>query len=356
MEAEILGAENPAWLECLGQLPHDFYHHPLYVGLEGERIQAIPEAFLARDGEKVFLLPYLVRSCNSLFPTGSFGNSVTDVISPYGFPGVLLNDAGREPEFARRALQAFRQTLQAKGVCSGFFRMHPILNQDLRELFPAQQFTDNGITVAIDLLQDEETLWQGMVRTHRVTINKCVNAGFTPRVVPLADYLDEFIDIYDQTMKRVKAKPNYYFNRSYFQRLAAMTEHVHCCIVEGQGQVSAACIILECSGITQAHLGGTKNDFLSKSPFHLLLHHAALWAKGRGNRYLHLGGGVGGANDQLLRFKSGFSSRTFPFSTLRLRTNEAHYGQMVELRAGAINVPVDTLLESSFFPAYRAME
>ena len=356
MEVEILGAENPAWLECLGRLPHDFYHHPLYVSLEGERIQAVPEAFLARDGEKVLFLPYLVRSCNSLFPEGSFNVGVADVISPYGYPGILLNDPGREPEFARRALQALHHTLEARRVCSGFFRMHPILNQELRSLFPAQQFTDNGITVAIDLLQDEEALWQGMRETHRTTINKCKKAGFAPRMVLLADYLDEFIDTYDQTMKRVKAKPNYYFDRSYFQRLAAMTEHVFCCIVEGQGQVSAACIFFECSGITQAHLGGTKSDFLSKSPFHLLLHHAALWAKGRGNRYLHLGGGVGGANDQLLRFKAGFSPRTFPFSTLRLLTNEAHYRQMVELRAGAINVPVDTLLESSFFPAYRAME
>src|SRR5687767_4012913 len=117
MRVDILKGEDPGWPECLGRLAHDFYHHPEYVGLEGRRIQAAPEALLATEGEKVFFLPYLLRSCEGLIPGGGLAGPTADVVSPYGYPGLLLSDAGREPDFARRALQALRQTLAARGGC-----------------------------------------------------------------------------------------------------------------------------------------------------------------------------------------------------------------------------------------------
>ena len=102
-----------------------------------------------------------------------------------------------------------------------------------------------------------------------------------------------------------------------------------------------------------AHLGGTKSSFLSKSPFHLALFHAAEWAKARGNRYLHLGGGVGGTDDRLLSFKRGFSPITFPFFTLRLITDPEKYRTLTALSASAVAVPLETRLQSAYFPAYR---
>jgi len=118
-------------------------------------------------------------------------------------------------------------------------------------------------------------------------------------------------------------------------------------VVESEGRPAAACIFFECGGIVQAHLGGTRSEFLNKSPFHLLLYSAAEWARARGNRYLHMGGGVGGSNDQLFQFKRGFSPLRFPFSTLRLVTDEGKYRELTTRRAQAA-------AGSDFFPAYRA--
>lgn len=354
MRVELLSADHPGWADCLRRLPHDFYHLPFYARLEGRRTQATPEAFLAAEGDKLFFLPYLVRPCAPLFADGALPEPAFDVTSPYGYPGLLLSEAGREPGFAARAAEALRETLRARGVCAGFFRMNPLLNADDPAMFPPGLFTDNGETVVVDLCPEAEEIWKAFREGHQWTISKCRKAGFTARMVPLADYLDEFLTAYRQTMDRVKASQTYYFDREYFQELAGVPEQVFCCVAEKDGTVAAACIFFECGGITQAHLGGTKSEFLSKSPFHLLLHHAALWARSRGSRCLHLGGGVGGANDRLLHFKAGFSPLRFPFFTLRLVCDEGRYRQLVDLRARSANVPPETLRGSSFFPAYRA--
>jgi len=74
-------------------------------------------------------------------------------------------------------------------------------------------------------------------------------------------------------------------------------------------EIIAATIVLFCNGQMHAHLGGTKEQFLPYSPDTLLTYRAALWGHENGYRTLHLGGGVGGREDSLFRFKSGFNKK-----------------------------------------------
>ncbi|KAB2648507.1 MAG: hypothetical protein DVB27_00035 [Verrucomicrobia bacterium] len=184
----------------------------------------------------------------------------------------------------------------------------------------------------MDLSLDEAGMWKNIRDGHQWTIRKCKRLGFEARMVPLHEHTDAFMEVYRETMDRVHARDSYYFGRDYFIRLAELREQVHCCFVE---------------------LGGTKSSFLSKSPFHLALFHAAEWAKARGNRYIHLGGGVGGTDDRLLSFKRGFSPMTFPVFTLRLITDPEKYRTLTALSASAAAVPLETRLQSAYFPAYR---
>jgi hypothetical protein len=354
MEVAHLEIDDPRWRDALGRLCHDVYHLPEYVRLDSEWNQARPRGFLARSGEEELFIPYLLRRCESLFPDSMVGDQVYDVVSPYGYPGLLLSDAARRsPRFARLAMDRLSESLREMGVCSAFFRMHPLLSDGLSELFPTGFFTAAGETVAMDLRLDESELWKGIRDGHQWTINKCKRLGFVPRMVSLRDHIEGVMEIYRETMDRVQAKESYYFGREYFARLGEMPGQVHCCVVESEGQPAAACIFFECGGIVQAHLGGTKPEFLKKSPFHLLLYSAAGWAKARGNRYLHLGGGVGGCKDRLLHFKRGFSQLMFPFSTLRLITDDAKYRALTTRRARAANVSVEEFSCRGFFPAYR---
>lgn len=350
MRAEFLEIDDPRWPRFLGGVRHDLYHRPDYVRIDARQMDAVAEAFVVQDDERLFFVPYLIRPCDPIFPTAS--TDAVDVVSPYGYPGMLFNEAGREPKFAQAAIETLQSQLKQRGVCSAFFRLHPLLCEQIQEILPPETFSDHGETVAVDLSLDEAALWKQIREGHRATIRKCQKLGYAARFVLLPEVLDEFLTIYEQTMNRVQAKEQYYFGREYFADLAQIP-NVHCCIVEKDSTIAAACIFFETDGILQAHLGGTRTECLPHSPFHLTLYHASLWGRQRGNQWLHLGGGVGSASDNLLRFKRGFSPIRFRFLSARFILNEETYRNLVDLRARDAHTEPETLLSSSYFPAYR---
>ena len=351
MLIETLAAEDPRWMSALSRLRHDFYHQPGYVQLEARRIQATPEALLVSDGEQLFFVPYILRSCNLLFP--EIRKPILDVVSPYGYPGILLSDHGKNSEFVAKGLTALRQTLAERGVSSAFLRMNPILGADFATLFPDGMFSNASQTVVVDLESDEADLWKQVRRAFQQTLRKCEGLGFTARVVSLSDVLETFVEIYWQTMDRVKAKECYYFDQDYFACLARLPG-VHCCVIESGSTIVAACICLECDGIVNTHLGGTRTEFLADSPFIMAMHEAIRWAKSRGNRWLQLGGGVGGREDSVLHFKAGFSNKRTHYLTSRIVIDDAQYHQLVCLAAKTSGASPEKMMSSNFFPAYRS--
>lgn len=350
MLIRTLSLDDPAWNETLASTPHDVYHTPAYVRTEARRMQAEGEAVVVTDGDRQLFLPYLLRSGGMSLPDDC--DSPRDIVSPYGYPGILLNEPGRNSQFAAEAWMALCEDWRQRGICSAFLRMHPILGAGFEELFPPGTLLDSGDTVAVNLYLDRETIWGQISKNHRRTLEKCRKLGFTTRFLPLRDVLDSFIDIYEQTMDRVGARDSYYFGRDYFSALADMPG-VECCVVESGGVTIAACLLFESHGIVQFHLGGTATEFYSQSPFHFCLNQAILWSKERGNHWLHFGGGVGGSDDQLMKFKAGFSPLRFHFQTARVILNEPVYLQLVEATARSNGTSPGALLASNYFPAYR---
>jgi hypothetical protein len=360
MDLSILEVSDPRWMQTVRSQRHDIYQLPGYALVEAQRTNTIPEAILVTEDDKVLLIPYLLRKCDFLLPEASTTKQtaqVFDALSPYGYPGLWLSEAATHtPGFPERALQVVKQALYDKGVCSLFLRLHPILNQDIEALFAPDRFTANGRTVSIDLTLSEAQLWNHTKPDHRNKINRCRHLGLTARVVPVPDYLKFFVEIYQETMQRVEASAGYLeFDQAYFLQLDdVLDDMLHLCIVEYENQMISAGLYTECEGIVQAIFGGTLTDFLKLSPTTLETDYVRHWAKERGNQYLHLGGGLGGSQDRLYDFKSRFSKQSHSFLTLRLIINELQYDELVTQRAQALKVQPELLLQSTFFPAYRA--
>ena len=353
MNIKILQIDNPLWSKTLEKLDHDVYHLPEYVALDAERTKTIPEAFLIENEDCIFFVPYLLRSCEDVDDVKQA--EIYDVVSPYGYPGILICESGiNKPEFVDFAFQKFNQTLKERHVCSAFLRLHPILGEKISNILQSN-VQEDGNTVSIDLTLDIDRIWAKTRKGHQSTINKCMRLGFSARTVSFAEYMDEFIAIYEETMDRVKAKDVYYFSREYFAELAKLKDKVHLGIIELDSEIICACLFFESCGIVQAHLGGTKTKFLKQSPFNLLLHHMRLWAKARGNKYLHIGGGVSGKKDSLYTFKSGFSKQRHKFFTLRSIVDRNVYHELLESRAKILDKSIEEINASSFFPAYRAI-
>ncbi|MFQ4142445.1 peptidoglycan bridge formation glycyltransferase FemA/FemB family protein [Chlorogloeopsis sp. ULAP02] len=356
MNTQLISISNPLWMEILHQIRHDIYQLPEYISLESSRTQSIPEAIVITDGDKIFFAPYLLSQCDDITDEESI-TEVFDIKSPYGYPGILLNDAAANtPGFPDLVMNEFKSLLRDRGVCSAFFRLHPILNDNFYNLFLPNTFTLNGNTISIDLRISESQIWTNTRKGHRSTINKCKRLGMVARMVSIEEYLDEFTVIYQETMDRVGAADRYYtFDLAYFTDMYnALREKLHLCIVEYEGEIACAGLYTENCGIVQSTLGGTKNKFVHLSPSSLETDFARYWAKERGNEFLHLGGGVGCSKDNVYTFKAGFSQLEHNFLTLRLIIDEEKYRYLVALRAKHMNIQPEELMKSNFFPAYRS--
>lgn len=355
MNFHIINSSNPLWKKILKEVRHDFYHLPEYLELEARRSCSSPEAFALIEDEKIFFVPYLLRELNEPFAQDFLVQKTYDIVSPYGYPGILLSKAANTSEFLNSAIDKFIQVLRERQVCSAFFRLHTILNDGFDNLCKPGICKIDGVTVSIDLKLSDADIWNQTQPDHRNKINRCIRRGLTARMVNFKDYINSFIEIYEETMNYVGASKFYIFDRKYYLQLSeALGENLHLCIVEFNNQIIAAGLYTEYSRIVQAHLGGTKIQFLKLSPTNLETDYTRRWAKERGNEFLHLGGGVGSEKDSLYNFKAGFSKLRHTFMTMRLVVDEKKYLELVNLRAKYLNIEAEKLLKTDFFPAYRS--
>ena len=279
-----------------------------------------------------------------------------DAISPYGYPGIVMSDAARTTTgFADACVAGLLEALRTRALCTAFVRLHPLLNADLPSLLQRYPVTENGTTVSIDLLQSEDDIWTSMYRGHRNAILRARRAGFCVEIGAPRDRFADFAAVYAETLERLRADATYNFGPENLRRLADL-EDAYLAVALLDGAVAGAYLFFERDGIVQLHLGGTRSAYMGQaSPSKLLFHTIALWAKARGDKVLHFGGGVGGsADDGLFTFKAGFSPRRHIFCTLRLVADDARYEELVRGRADALGLRAEDLLKSPFFPAYRA--
>jgi CelD/BcsL family acetyltransferase involved in cellulose biosynthesis len=338
MRGRLVTCDDPAWTSLLHRVPHDFYHLTSYLKLSANQESGIARAVLVEGGDRVFLLPLILRA----IPGGS-----RDATTPYGYPGPI--GTGLEDQsFVDAAFQEVRRVLSAEGITSLFVRFHPVLNEVVPD--GAGLVVDHGGAVAIDLSQTAEALWQQMRKNHRRQIIKSIRSGHTVGLDESEEAFEAFKLLYRATMKRVDAPAYYSFDDAHFEELrSAMGERMRVAVVRIGHEVAAAGLFIEEGGIVEYHLSGSDERFAKFSPTKLITHFMTCWARERGNRWLHLGAGNREPDDALLHFKSGFSTPRHRFRTLRVVLDSAEY-----LRLAVERDPcADPTRLDGYFPAYR---
>jgi hypothetical protein len=338
VKVDLLPPGAPAWDEVLRRVEHDFYHLPAYVATAAKGERGEPWAIHVEDGARRLLLPIVVRP---------IADGLRDATSPYGYPGPLV--VGSHGDFAREALLAARERLARDRIVTLFVRGHPILGPPL----PTEVGTvvDHGPTVSIDLRLSAEELWRQTRSTCRHDIARALRAGHRVFLDERFEHLPVFVAMYRATMERVAAAPHYRFPDSHFADLReALGRRLRLCVVEIGGDVAAAGLFVETCGLVQYYLSGTEARFSREGPAKLMLHFMRTWAREHGDGRLHLGGGVGGAEDSLFAFKAGFSPERHRFRTLRVVADEPAYRALVRARDPSWD-PCD---RRGFFPLYRS--
>ena len=113
-----------------------------------------------------------------------------------------------------------------------------------------------------------------------------------------------------------------------------------------QLKITAGAIFTITKKIMQYHLAGTTEQYIRETPMKLILDEARLLGNRLGMESLHLGGGVGGSDeDSLFKFKSGFSDKQCEFKVWQYITDITKYNELSKDIADK---------NSNFFPLYRS--
>ncbi len=340
-----LGPGDARWPALLRAMRHDVYHLAESAGFAA-RHQAVgePRAFVAEAPGARFLVPLIVRR---LAPDLA-KERLFDATSPRGYPGPIASVAPDvdAAAFVRRAIAAFVDYLNRRGIVTAFVRLHPFLGPPSAALLAGGALVEHGESVSIDLTLSREELWAQTRHNHRRDINAARRAGYVVRIDEAWARLDAFADAYRQSMERLGADAFWRLPTAYFRELRdALGPRLHLCVVERDGELAAGALLTETAGLVEYHLAGTADAHVAASPSKLIVDFARRWAKERGNACLHLAGSLR-PGDSLSHFKLGFSPRRHPVRSWRIVADGAAYGQLVTARG-------DVGADADFFPLYR---
>jgi len=315
---------------------YDFYHLAEYHLLEHSG-QSLLLCFSSKTTKLV--LPVVLRPIDE--------TDFCDITSVYGYAGPLSNqenpDIQAVSEFKKELLHFFDQNK----IVSVFSRLHPLFDNQEFILSGLGEIVNTNQTVGIDLSLPEQEQKRQYAHSLKTQINRLKRKNIIIKKAETREEIDFFIEIYNENMKRVNASEMYFFPKDYFYRfLEDLPASLYLAYYEGQA-ISGS-LFTTCNGIVQIHLNATLNDFLNLSPLKLVWDSIRIDSINKKEKWLHLGGGVGGVDDTLFQFKSRFSDTLFLFKTWKYIHNEEIYSRLVSEKYPAI-IP-----QSSFFPLYRA--
>ncbi len=341
--------QESQWHDVLGHMKaFDFYHLPSYHKLAEMHGEGVAELFVYREEEYVIAIPLILRSISAISGLEQVEKGLNDATSVYGYSGPISSHENVPGSVLNNFRESLKQKLLSKNIVSLFTRLHPLLNQK-QLLTGLGSIVNNGKTVSIDLSQPEETQLAQYRKDHRAGIRKLRDIGATCEIDPDLTHLDSFIELYSRNMERVGAKAEYFFPRSYYEKLlntSDATATLFICSI--QGEIASSSIILRCGPIIQYHLSATSEKYLKNAPIKLLLDTVRHWGSEQGATTLHLGGGLGSNEDALFLFKAGFSHIRHDFLTWRWILLENEYNALTLRKSMS-----DETINDGFFPAYR---
>ncbi len=349
---EVLRTANPRWADSLGLVRHDIYHTAAYHELGGLGREGESFAFLHREGDLVFLWPYLL--------TPSEGDSrAFDVSSVYGYAGPVSSP---DSEFIGRAWQGLQEAWRGQGVVSVFTRFHPLLrNQELvYGLVDGEgQPVDNGIrfhgpTVSLDLRLGVEEQFGRYHKNLRNEVRRSREAGFVTVHDERWEHLDDFVRLYRSTMARLHSRPEYLLDSDWVREFGrTLGKQALLFVTKWEGSVAAACLVMAHGSFLHYHLIGSRSDLLARSPTKALLDGLRVWGTENGFELLHLGGGVGGRQDSLYQSKRKFSPMTHEFCTGSWILDLERYRDLEATHRRRYSEHGIEIGEPGFFPIYR---
>ena len=360
----LIPANSPKWAAWVDGASHDFHHTAAHHLVWQEA--GAGEAWLAVFGSatRYIAWPHLLRTIEGAPAAQENLYDVTDVD---GYGGPLSVGCSPGDPFIRTALEAITDHWRSVRVVSVFARFHPLLRNQFCFGGPLPQGPGDGTcpafpglrheghTVSMDLSLSDADARRQYRASHLWEIRRAIRQGLTTEIDNSRAGFREFVGLYYQTMRRNGADARYFFSESFLERLQqALGSGASIHHARVHGKTVAAVLITEFSGIVQYLLGGVDEEFYRLSPVKLLLDSVRQWARQRGNRDFHLGGGRGCRDDDsLFLFKTGFSGRRHCYYTGRWILDRERYDWLTGEQFKNLATQHKSASSADYFPAYR---
>lgn len=311
------------------------------------------------DGEEQKCVKYVYNSevgrISNIFmmrriPIEVDGETYYDIITPYGYGGPYTEGCSDVEKLTAEYNAAFSKYCEENNIVSEFVRFHLFEGCDIREYLDMDvvYLSDN---VVVDTTISPDDMWMKFEHKVRKNVKKARNNELVVLRDDKGEYLDEFLDIYYDTMKRNNALESYYFPRSYFEQIneTLKGQYVYFHTVK-DGRIVSTELVLCGDKYAYSFLGGTLSEYYDFRPNDLLKYDIISWCYETGREKFILGGGYH-KDDGIYRYKKCYAPNgdTKYFVGKKIHNKEV-YDKLVDIRAKSQTFDK----ESSFFPLYRS--
>lgn len=354
--------QSKQWSALFSKLPSelkDLHYLPEYGMIYHATYGQKPFAAVLSTPNGMLLQAFVQKKLTGLeFLRGAARENLdSEIANPYGFGGPLAVADGESKinfDIFEKNLKIFGEEKQIAAEFTqvtpfqpveGFLRGCGVSLQKLKEM------------VVVDLTLSASELEQGLSRGCKSNVNKAKRAGVhVESVACTSENLALFQELYLKTMERQGATKRWIFPASYFQNCVRFLgdEKTALFFAKIGPEVVAAHFVLHGFNTAYYHFGASDEKYFESRATNLLMWEIILWAKQKGYKNYNLGGGVSNTeDDNLLRFKAGFSKKRASLYGYGRVLSEESYQALEKLKLDFEKRHKLIPRDPHFFPVYK---
>jgi hypothetical protein len=330
--------DEKVWLSYLNKLPsavRDIYYTPEYYKLYEDNGGGTALCFIFEEGQNIAMYPFLLNEV-------PFVDNAFDIEGCYGYNGVIFNNESED--FKNAFYTAFDEYCKNKNIIAEFTRFNSITRNHLFSNNNLEILYDRN-TVLLGLEKSSENIWQeDFSSKNRNMIRKAVKAGVVIKRARTQKAFKAFSELYSSTMTDLDAADFYFFKESYFVQILETIEGAWVYQAILDDILIGAILVFEYGDFAHYHLSARDRSYSKLASNNLLLFEAIKGAQENGCRWFHFGGGNGGEQDSLYKFKLNFSKRTQEFYIGKKVHNPTVYNEVIRLWEEKNPVPSNKIL------------
>lgn len=298
---KAVGCNDTEWIGLLSRSEHLLFHEPAWAAVLKDGLNGSPCCLLIqKGGQTVGGLIGFVRKIAGL--------RMMFMTVPYG--GVL-GDAPPGSEFMR-LLTGFASE---RGIARIRIVDPPGVSRTPRDGFEVIQGNSHILPLEGKLY---ETIWMGYKKNIRRDVRIAERHGVTLSVVTDKNGLNDFYDLYLESMVRNRAVPKYgrEFVNAFFKHVAALGRGAILLAVKDGAPIAGA-LVADSEKTSHYLMAGSRTAFLSLCPNDFLIHSAIRRASEKKFQYFDFMGSDG-TDPNLEHFKAKWGAEPVEVITLTL--------------------------------------